>query len=157
MELYGKLNDFDGDTLHFEPNLAEVLDSADETFNGINERIDQFIEKQGLDAPPGGRYEALWQPDGERTQLAVEKSKITDIVWCIGFIPEYSWLDVPVFNGRGYPGHFRGITEYPGLYFVGLPWLHTWGSGRFSGIARDAEFLVNEIAKKKAMAAVQIA
>jgi putative flavoprotein involved in K+ transport len=46
-----------------------------------------------------------------------------------------------VFDGKGYPGHQRGVTEVRGLYFLGLPWLYTWGSGRFSGIARDAGYL----------------
>jgi putative flavoprotein involved in K+ transport len=50
-----------------------------------------------------------------------------------------------VFNGRGLPGHVRGVTAQPGLYFIGLPWLHTWGSGRFSGVARDALYLAEQI------------
>jgi putative flavoprotein involved in K+ transport len=45
--------------------------------------------------------------------------------------------------------HLRGVTNEPGLYFLGLPWLHTWGSGRFSGVARDAEFLSEAIAQRK--------
>ena len=64
---------------------------------------------------------------------------------CIGFSPDFSWLDAPVFNGRGQPGHVRGVTALPGLYFIGLPWLHTWGSGRFSGVARDALYLAEQI------------
>jgi putative flavoprotein involved in K+ transport len=55
-----------------------------------------------------------------------------------------------VFNGRGYPGHERGVTAHAGLYFLGLPWLHTWGSGRFSGIARDAEYLAALVAAGRA-------
>ena len=39
----------------------------------------------------------------------------------------------------------RGVTAQPGLYFIGLPWLHTWGSGRFSGVARDALYLAEQI------------
>jgi putative flavoprotein involved in K+ transport len=49
--------------------------------------------------------------------------------------------------------HQRGVTAVPGLYFLGLPWLHTWGSGRFSGVARDAEFLAEAIAQKRTLAA----
>ena len=41
--------------------------------------------------------------------------------------------------------HVRGVSPVPGLYFLGLPWLHTWGSGRFSGVARDALFLAERI------------
>jgi hypothetical protein len=54
------------------------------------------------------------------------------VVWCIGFQPDFGWLDAPAFNGRGQPGHVRGVTAVPGLYVIGLPWLHTRGSGRFS-------------------------
>jgi len=67
------------------------------------------------------------------------------VIWCIGFQPDFSWLEAPVFNGRGHPVHVRGVTAQAGLYFLGLPWLHTWGSGRFSGVARDALFLAEQI------------
>jgi putative flavoprotein involved in K+ transport len=50
-----------------------------------------------------------------------------------------------VFDGTGHPTHTRGVTAIPGLYFLGLPWLHTWGSGRFHGIARDAEYIAGVI------------
>ncbi|AMM17362.1 FAD-dependent oxidoreductase [Burkholderia sp. PAMC 28687] len=145
MELYGRLQDLQDGVLHFAPNLADNLDSADKTFNGINAGIDAFIEKNGIEAPPGSRYEPVWSPAEERTTLDLQTSGIGSIVWCIGFTPDFSWLDAPVFNGRGYPAHTRGVTPVDGIYFVGLPWLHTWGSGRFSGVARDAEYVVNKV------------
>ncbi|MDB5786524.1 MSMEG_0569 family flavin-dependent oxidoreductase [Caballeronia mineralivorans] len=146
MELYGRLQDLQDGVLHFAPNLTGNLDDADKTFNGINAGIDSYIAKNGIDAPPGSRYEALWSPAEERTTLDLQTSGIGSIVWCIGFTPDFSWLDAPIFNGRGYPAHTRGLTPLDGLYFVGLPWLHTWGSGRFSGVARDAGFVVEKIA-----------
>ncbi|KLU26897.1 FAD-dependent oxidoreductase [Caballeronia mineralivorans PML1(12)] len=146
MELYGRLQDLQDGVLHFAPNLTGNLDDADKTFNGINAGIDAYIAKNGIDAPPGSRYEALWSPAEERTTLDLQASGIGSIVWCIGFTPDFSWLDAPIFNGRGYPAHTRGLTPLDGLYFVGLPWLHTWGSGRFSGVARDAGFVVEKIA-----------
>ena len=48
-------------------------------------------------------------------------------------------------NGRGQPAHVRGVSPMPGVYFLGLPWLYTWGSERFSGVARDAEYLAEHI------------
>lgn len=145
MELYGRLQDVRDGQLHFAPNLAASLDAADDTYNRINASIDAFIEKHGIDAPPGNPYEPVWRPARERTTLDLDASGIASIVWCIGFTTDFSWLDVPVFSGRGYPAHTRGITPLPGLYFIGLPWLHTWGSGRFSGIARDAAHVVDTI------------
>ena len=67
------------------------------------------------------------------------------MIWCIGFKPDFGWVDAPIFNGRGQPVHHRGVTPQPGLYVLGLPWLHTWGSGRFSGVARDALYLAEQI------------
>jgi len=55
-----------------------------------------------------------------------------------------------VFTGRGHPVHERGVTRVPGLYFIGRPWLHTWGSGRFSGVARDAHVIAERIAHHRA-------
>lgn len=152
MELYGKILDVDGTHLRFSPNLAAVLDSADKTYNGINERIDQFIAANSIDAPPASRYQPVWQPPQERETLDLDSANITDVIWCIGFAPDYHWLDIPVFNGRSYPAHQRGVTPFPGLYFIGLPWLYTWGSGRFSGIDQDAKYVVEVIAQQLAQA-----
>ena len=145
MQLYGSLLGLDGSTLQFAPDLREHLDSADRTYNGINASIDAFIAKRGIAAPPPSVYQPVWQPEGERTTLELQASGITSVVWCIGFAPDFSWVDVPVFNGRGQPAHRRGVSSQPGLYFLGLPWLHTWGSGRFSGVARDALYLAERI------------
>ncbi|QYD68247.1 MSMEG_0569 family flavin-dependent oxidoreductase [Paraburkholderia edwinii] len=145
MELYGRLDDLRDGCLQFAPNLTANLDSADDTYNRINASIDAFIDRQRIDAPPGEPYQPAWRPRHERTSLDLATSGITSVIWCIGFTPDFSWLDAPVFNGRGYPAHTRGITPQAGLYFIGLPWLHTWGSGRFSGIACDAEHVVDAI------------
>ncbi|UIF90998.1 MSMEG_0569 family flavin-dependent oxidoreductase [Cupriavidus sp. UYPR2.512] len=146
MELYGVLEDYRDGQLHFAPDLRQSLDDADATYNRINASIDKFIAERGIEAPPGSVYEPVWVPEAERTALDPQATGVSTIIWCIGFRPDFNWLEVPVFNGRGYPGHERGVTAQAGLYFLGLPWLHTWGSGRFSGVARDAEYLASLIA-----------
>jgi putative flavoprotein involved in K+ transport len=78
---------------------------------------------------------------------------IGSVIWSTGFRSDWSWVDVPAFDGAGYPVHWRGVTAQPGLYVLGLPWLYTWGSGRFVGVGRDAEFLAGEIAARLAVAA----
>ncbi|TCK23506.1 putative flavoprotein involved in K+ transport [Ancylobacter aquaticus] len=145
MELYGALRDFDGESLLFEPNLTQALDEADRTYNGINAAIDKHIAANGIEAPPASVYEAVWQPQSERPRLDLAASGIASIVWCIGFRPNFRWLDAPVFNGAGHPQHRRGITALQGVYFIGLPWLHTWGSGRFGSVGRDAAHIVAHI------------
>ena len=76
------------------------------------------------------------------------------MVWATGFRSDWSWIDVPAFTGSGYPEHERGVTAVPGLMFVGLPWLNSWGSGRFSGIAEDAEHVVSAIVARTVPAEV---
>ena len=151
MQLYGLLDGLDDDVLRFRDSLADALDHADRIYNGINAAIDQHIAKQGIDAPPPSVYTPVWQPEAAAdgvapgTRLDLTAAGITSVVWCIGFQPDFKWVDAPVFNGRGHPVHQRGVTAQRGLYFLGLPWLHTWGSGRFSGVARDAFFLAEQI------------
>ncbi|MDR6358244.1 cation diffusion facilitator CzcD-associated flavoprotein CzcO [Pseudomonas psychrotolerans] len=149
MQLFGRLTDLKGEVLTFAADLDAKLDAADAVYNRINASIDQYIAQNGIEAPAGNAYEPLWRPENSPTTLDLSRAGITSIVWCIGFQPDFSWVDVPVFNGRSYPGHRRGVTEQPGLYFLGLPWLHTWGSGRFSGVARDAEYLVAELSRRR--------
>ena len=145
MELYGLLRDADREQLYFKDNLGENLDAADAVYNGINASIDKYIDENAIEAGRPAVYSAVWKPGEERTSLNLRDAGIGTIVWCIGFEPDFSWLHAPVFDGRGHPGHVRGVTAQPGLYFLGLPWLHTWGSGRFSGVARDARYLAERI------------
>ena len=87
----------------------------------------------------------MWAPGQEPTQLNLGDTGITSVVWSTGFGRDDRWIEVPVFDGRGYPTHDRGVTSSPGLYFLGLPWQHTWGSGRLSGVADDAAYLTERI------------
>ncbi len=145
MALYGRLGDIRGSSLSFAPDLKRRLDAADEVYVGIRQLIDRHIAEQGLDAPGAEPYVPCWEPEREPDSLHLEQAGITGIIWSTGFVSDWSWVDVPIFDGRGYPSHKRGITPADGLYLVGLPWLHTWGSGRFSGVAEDAEHIVKTI------------
>lgn len=145
MRLYGLLADIDGTRLSFAPGLKANLDSADAVYNGINRSIDAFIEKQGIVAPPASTYTPVWEPAEETLQLDTAAAGITSIIWCIGFRTDYAWVELPVFDPKGHPLHHRGITDLAGLYFIGLPWLTTWGSGRFSGVAKDAHHIATKI------------
>ena len=147
MRLYGLLDGLQEGVMTFQDTLAGALDQADKVYNGINAAIDKHIAQQGLEAPPPSVYEAVWQPTAgdAHTRLDLAAAGITAVIWCIGFKPDFGWVDAPVFNGRGQPVHRRGVSPQPGLYFLGLPWLYTWGSGRFSGVARDALHLAEQI------------
>ena len=152
IELYGRLLDVMGDHLVCAVDLALCLDQADQVSESIKTSIDGFIAKKAMAAPEEPRYRPVWIPSRERPQLDYRAAGITSIVWCIGLRTDYAWIDLPLFNGRGQPSHVRGVTPVRGVYFLGLPWLYTWGSGRFSGIARDAEYLAAHIKALRGLA-----
>jgi putative flavoprotein involved in K+ transport len=145
MRLYGHLVGVTGTTLRFAPDLAQNLDRADAVSENIKDSIDGYIAAHHIETPPEPRYTPVWAPERETTQLELSGTGITSVIWSTGFGRDDRWIEVPVFDGRGYPTHDRGVTSSPGLYFLGLPWQHTWGSGRFSGVAADARYLTERI------------
>jgi putative flavoprotein involved in K+ transport len=74
-----------------------------------------------------------------------EQFEPSTVIWATGFKVDHSWVDVPVFDDRGRVVHQRGVTESPGLYFLGLSWLHTRGSALIGWVEHDAEFLAETI------------
>ena len=153
MQLYGRFEGLDDGVATFGPGLAGYLDSADAVSESIKDGIDKYIASNDIAAPTEARYVPVWQPPADIAQrLDLHQNRIAAVIWCVGFRTDFSWIEEAIFDGRGYPGHERGVTTAPGLYFLGLPWQYTWGSGRFSGIARDAEYLLGQIRAHRAAA-----
>jgi putative flavoprotein involved in K+ transport len=72
--------------------------------------------------------------------------EVKNVIWCTGYEPGFSWIDLPVFSKDGRPVHERGVSKkVPGLYFVGLHFQYAMTSATLVGIGRDAEFVVNAL------------
>jgi putative flavoprotein involved in K+ transport len=149
MKLYGRLKHISSDRLEFLGDLKQNLDQADAVAESIKKTIDSFIEKHQIQAPIEAPYQPVWEPDNEVLTLDYKEADLGAVIWCTGYQSDFNWIEIPVFDGKGYPGHDRGVTGVRGLYFLGLPWLYTWGSGRFSGIAQDAIYLADYIVTRK--------
>ncbi|MCU1657541.1 MAG: hypothetical protein JWO57_2197 [Pseudonocardiales bacterium] len=144
MALHGHLTGVEVGDLVFAGDLQRSLDAADAVYNGINELIDAYIAAEGIVAGEPSRYAPVWRPpDSNGSRVAV--TELAAVVWATGFTRDYRWLHAGVFDGAGHPQHLRGVTGIDGLYFIGLPWLHTWGSGRFAGIELDAHHLAEQL------------
>jgi putative flavoprotein involved in K+ transport len=70
---------------------------------------------------------------------------VAGVVWATGFRLDHSLIDLPVFDDDGQAVHRRGVTEVPGLYFLGLSWQHTRGSALLGWIKDDARYLAETI------------
>ena len=74
---------------------------------------------------------------------------VTNVIWCTGFEPGLSWIELPIFDEAGEPRHERGLMPgEPGLSFVGLHFLYAASSTMIHGVARDAERIANAIASR---------
>jgi len=72
--------------------------------------------------------------------------EVSNLVWCTGFVMDLSWMDVPVIGDHGFPVQERGVvSSQPGLYFIGLPFLHSLSSALLGGVGRDAAHIVHHI------------
>jgi putative flavoprotein involved in K+ transport len=67
------------------------------------------------------------------------------VVWATGYRPDYSWVELPVFDRDGRLRHRRGITDQPGLYFLGLTWQYTRGSALLGWVKDDAAFIAEQL------------
>jgi putative flavoprotein involved in K+ transport len=69
-------------------------------------------------------------------------------IWATGYRFDHSWIDLPITDDGGKLVHRRGVTDVPGLYFLGLPWQHTRGSALVGWVKDDAEFIAERIAER---------
>lgn len=75
---------------------------------------------------------------------------VRNVIWCTGYQPGFSWIDLPVFDATGEPLHQRGIvSRVPGLFFVGLHYLYSMTSATIVGVSRDARHIVEAIVARE--------
>ena len=79
--------------------------------------------------------------------VSLTKENVRSVIWATGYTYDYDWVRVPVFDSGGRPVQHRGISDHPGLYFLGLHWMHTFKSGLFAGVGSDAEHLAEHMAQ----------
>jgi putative flavoprotein involved in K+ transport len=72
-------------------------------------------------------------------------TEVSSVIWATGFGLDHSWVHAPVFDDAGALVHRRGVTSSPGLYFLGLPWLHSRGSALLGWVGDDAQYLAGHI------------
>lgn len=133
--------------LVFADDLEENLRHAYRFYTGLLERVDRHIETAGVDAPAPDLD--LVDPDGISVDpprnLDLEDANVRTVVWATGYDFDFEWVEPATVDEYGYPIHERGITGTPGLYFVGLLWLHTQGSSLLYGVGDDAEHVVADV------------
>jgi putative flavoprotein involved in K+ transport len=117
--------------------------------NRLLERIDEWASENGLDdeVSPPERFEPTRVEDSPPLGLDLTSGEIRTIIWATGFRPDYSWLDIPVFDRKGRIRHHGGILEFPGMYLMGRQFLRRRKSALIDGAGDDARDLCAHMAQ----------
>jgi putative flavoprotein involved in K+ transport len=139
--------------IQFAPDLAKNLAQSDASYLSILDEADAYVARNGLilAEEPHARDVAP-DPDCVTSPilaLDLAEAGITSIIWATGFVADYNWIKVEVFDDKGRPRHQRGVSVEPGIYFLGLPWQSRRGSSFIWGVWHDAEYLADQIATQR--------
>jgi putative flavoprotein involved in K+ transport len=144
-KLHGRFVGFDGSRALFEDDLNASIEFGKAFERDLCRRCDDYAEAVGLDLPHQSLRVRKATPAAE-TEVNLEREGINTVLWAGGFRPAFGWIDIAVFDTIGFPRARRGVTEVPGLVFVGLPWLHTRKSPLLLGVGEDAAHVAAEVA-----------
>lgn len=136
--------------MSFAPDLATNLARGDAAYTAFLDAADAYANSAGLDLPeePGAR---VAEPDPPCAiepirYLNLRDAGVATVIWATGYALDFGWVDIPVFDKSGTPIHRRGVTDLPGLYFLGLQWLSRMESALINGVGYDAAYLADHIA-----------
>ncbi len=142
VEVVGRLGRISDGVAQFSGSLANVCKLADLKMNRLLQRFDDWVEAAAVsEVGPARRFDATRVPSPARLEIDLAEDDIGTVVWATGYRPDYSWLDVPVFDRKGRIRHDGGVVDAPGLYVTGLNVLRRRRSSFISGAERDSEEL----------------
>ncbi len=150
MQLVGMTAKYNNGIFHFADDLAQNIANGDANHLALLDEADAYIARHGLDLPEDPEARKNW-PDpaclrDPIQQLDLAEAGVTTVLWATGYTVDYGWLDVETFDAQGKPRHKRGVSEEPGVYFLGLPWQSRRGSSFIWGVWHDAKFVADQIA-----------
>jgi putative flavoprotein involved in K+ transport len=149
VKLVGRLAGVQNGKVQFSGSLRNLCELADLKLNRLLKLFDEWAAENGV----RGAIDPPHRPEPTRVDASPPlgmdfgRSGIRTIVWATGFRPDYAWLDLPVLDYKGNIRHDGGIvTEAPGLYVLGLPFLRRRKSSLIDGVGDDARDLSAHLA-----------
>jgi len=147
VELVGRLSAIRDGRALLSGGLRNLFSLADLKMERLLDTFDEWAHATSrdlhVDAPE--RFEPTRVPSSSRLQIDLGSGEIRAVVWATGFRPDYSWLDVPVLDDKGFLRHTGGVVDSPGLYVLGLPVLRRRKSSFIHGAEDDARDVVDHL------------
>jgi putative flavoprotein involved in K+ transport len=136
-----------GKSLHWWGDKLGLIGAPLNSFRGRTQRgellvgqsLRQLARRHGVEL-----VSRTFDAEGSKVQLeGGGEVRVSTIIWATGYRSDYSWIDVPIFDERGEPRHQRGVTQAPGLYFLGMHDQYSRGSSLIHWVRDDAKFIVD--------------
>ena len=155
VELVGRLVGLRDGKAQFSGSLANLCALADLKMNRLLASIDGWVNASGFAGqfPAPDRYEPTAVGPETKLSLDLIAAGIGTVIWATGYRPDYSWLDVPVFDRKGRIRHDGGVVPAPGMYVMGLPFMRRRKSSFIDGAGDDAADLAAHLNQNLARAA----
>jgi putative flavoprotein involved in K+ transport len=147
VKLVGRLAGISGGRAQFSGSLRNKCELADLKLGRLLDTIDEWTTRSGLDdsMPPPHRFSPTVVDDSPPLGLDLTSGEIVTVIWATGFRPDYSWLDIPVLDGKGMIRHDGGVVDSPGMFLLGSPFLRRRKSSFMDGARADAQELIVEL------------
>jgi putative flavoprotein involved in K+ transport len=148
--LMGRAGAYRDGVLHFANDLRTNMENGDRNYLSVLDEADAYASAHHLDLPEEPEARSLLAlPDCVTTPtlaLDLKDAGVSTVIWATGFQLDFGWIDLDIFRDDGRPRHTDGVSEVPGLFFMGLPWLSCRGSAFIWGAWKDGERLAGLIA-----------
>ncbi|MEE8571652.1 MAG: NAD(P)-binding domain-containing protein [Gemmatimonadota bacterium] len=148
VKLIGRLAGIHDGKAQFSGSLPNQCALSDLKMNRLLDRIDEWATENSLDGEidPSHRFEPTRVAKSPPLGMDLMNGEIRTIFWATGFRPDYSWLDLPLFDRKGRIRHDGGVVELPGVYLMGIPFLRRRKSSLIDGAGDDARDLSDHLA-----------
>jgi len=148
LRLCGHLAGVADGKLAWADDLQETLRAGDRYYRAFISEIDAHVARTGVDVSQGPDAEGVSvdhahiAPLASASTLDLHAEQVGAMIWATGYTLDFSWIAIPVFDVEGMPQQRRGTTSVPGLYFLGLHWMHKAKSSFLCGVGEDAAHIV---------------
>jgi putative flavoprotein involved in K+ transport len=148
VRMTGRVLGADGDALFFSDDVDAFLSAADQSHAAFIDAADRLAAAPEMRGEVGPADEPVRLPPFRSEALRtidLRKESIGTIIWASCFEFNFDWVRLPVLDGRGTPIQQRGVTACPGVYFLGLHWMHTFRSAILAFVGRDAAHIAEHM------------
>ena len=148
VNLLGRVLSINDGTLALSDDAEKLLAAADQNYAAFIEAADKLAATPAMRSELGQTEVPAPLPPltlDDIPTLNLREENIRAIIWANGYGFSFDWVKLPILDAKGTPVQQRGVTACPGVYFLGLHWMHTFRSAILSFVGRDASYLADHI------------